>query len=114
MATIENYLQNPRGNPLLPGALGLGQATATTIQSAFLFFRYLTPIPFAVVSDAYLGRHTTMHISLGYVILLQAKLSSDLTTYIPGCLSLGILSSLRHLSLARWIRALDSLAWWSP
>ncbi|CAH0051184.1 unnamed protein product [Clonostachys solani] len=81
--TWQNYLQNPRGNPLLPGALGLGQATATTIQSAFLFFRYLTPIPFAVVSDAYLGRHTTMHISLGllvagYIVLVATSIPSAL------------------------------------
>ncbi|KAI0403901.1 MFS general substrate transporter [Xylaria palmicola] len=76
--TWQNYLQNPRGNRLLPGALGLGQSTATIIQNAFLFFEYITPFLFAFLSDGYLGRHNTMLISLallvvGYVVLLATS-----------------------------------------
>ena len=48
----------------LPGALGLGQATATNINNAFFFFACLTPVPFAIVSDTWLGRYKTLCISL--------------------------------------------------
>lgn len=61
----ENYLQNPRGDSVLPGALGLGQAKATTIQNGFLFFGYLTPLPFALVSDSWIGRYKTLLLSIG-------------------------------------------------
>jgi hypothetical protein len=64
----ENYLQNPRGDSQLPGALGLGQAHATIIQNAFLFFGYLTPLPFALISDRWIGRYKTMLISTGCVV----------------------------------------------
>ncbi|KAI0875766.1 MFS general substrate transporter [Hypoxylon argillaceum] len=82
--TWQNYLQNPRGNVLLPGALGLGQSTATIIQNAFLLFQYITPLFFAFVSDGYLGRYKTMLISLtllvvGYVILLATSIPSALS-----------------------------------
>ncbi|KAG9236197.1 POT family-domain-containing protein [Amylocarpus encephaloides] len=75
----QNYLQNPPGNPLLPGALNLGQSKATTIQNGFLFFQYLTPLPFAVISDAWIGRYKTMVVSLsllviGYIVLFLTSL----------------------------------------
>ncbi|KAI8946014.1 MFS general substrate transporter [Xylaria longipes] len=82
--TWQNYLQNPRGNELLPGALGLGQSTATIIQNAFLFFEYITPLFFAFLSDGYLGRHKTMLISLallvvGYIVLLATSTPNALS-----------------------------------
>ncbi|KAI1129717.1 MFS general substrate transporter [Nemania abortiva] len=82
--TWQNYLQNPRGNELLPGALGLGQSKATIIQNAFLLFEYITPFFFAFLSDGYLGRHKTMLISLmllaiGYVILLATSTPNALS-----------------------------------
>ncbi|KAF2794545.1 oligopeptide transporter [Melanomma pulvis-pyrius CBS 109.77] len=75
----QNYLQNPRGHGPLPGALGLGQATATTIQNAFLFFQYISPLPFAILSDSWIGRYKTMLTSLvllttGYIILFVTSL----------------------------------------
>ncbi|RWA11501.1 hypothetical protein EKO27_g3599 [Xylaria grammica] len=84
VVTWQNYLQNPRGNALLPGALGLGQSTATIIQNAFLFFEYITPFLFAFISDGYLGRYKTMLISLallavGYVVLLATSTPSALS-----------------------------------
>ncbi|KAI0814711.1 MFS general substrate transporter [Xylaria sp. FL0064] len=82
--TWQNYLQNPRGNALLPGALELGQSTATIIQNAFLFFEYIMPFFFAFLSDGYLGRHKTMFISLallvvGYVVLLATSTPNALS-----------------------------------
>ncbi|KAI5923269.1 MFS general substrate transporter [Camillea tinctor] len=89
--TWQNYLQNPQGNPLLPGALGLGQAKATIIQNAFLFFQYLTPLPFALMSDVWIGRYKTMLICLGllvtgYVVLVVTSIPSALNhgAGIPG------------------------------
>ena len=60
----ENYMQNPRGNHAVPGALGLGQATAVNIYNAFFLFSFLTPVPFALVSDIWLGRYKTLMIGL--------------------------------------------------
>lgn len=60
----ENYIQNRAGDSALPGALGLGQARATTIFNAFYFFAYLSPVPFALISDAWLGRYNVICISL--------------------------------------------------
>ncbi|KAK2879510.1 hypothetical protein FQN49_000812 [Arthroderma sp. PD_2] len=56
----QNYIQNGHESIANPGALGLGQATATKINSAFYFLSFLTPIPFALVSDAWLGRYKTL------------------------------------------------------
>ncbi|KAI0416385.1 oligopeptide transporter [Xylaria grammica] len=81
--TWQNYLQNPRGSSPSPGALGLGESRASIIQNAYLFFQYLTPLPFAVLSDMYIGRYKTMVISLsflilGYVVLFATSLPSAL------------------------------------
>ncbi|KAI9659785.1 MAG: peptide transporter ptr2 [Bathelium mastoideum] len=65
----QNYMQNPGGNPLAPGALGLGQSKATTINNVFLFFTYLTPLPFAAISDAWIGRYSTVLVSLGLLVV---------------------------------------------
>jgi POT family proton-dependent oligopeptide transporter len=54
----ENYMQN---------ALGLGQSQATTIFNAYYMYSFLTPIPFAIVSDSWLGRYTVLCISLRHV-----------------------------------------------
>ncbi|KAI0380512.1 hypothetical protein F5Y04DRAFT_281905 [Hypomontagnella monticulosa] len=73
-------------NKQLPGALGLGQATATTIQNAFLLFQYLTPLPFAIASDAWLGRYITMLVCLGLLIIGYLVL---LVTSLPMVLGYG-------------------------
>ncbi|KAF2867717.1 major facilitator superfamily domain-containing protein [Massariosphaeria phaeospora] len=76
IAPWQNYMQNPRPaspasqtqNPhddaALPGALGLGQATATNISNAFFLCSFLTPMLFAVVSDTRLGRYKTLMLGL--------------------------------------------------
>lgn len=64
IAPWQNYMQNPRGNHAIPGALDLGQATATNISNAFFLVSFLTPMLFAVVSDTKLGRYKTLMIGL--------------------------------------------------
>lgn len=59
-------MQNLPGDPRLPGVLGLGQSRATTISNAFLVFGYLTPLPLAIVSDAWIGKYKTLILSLRY------------------------------------------------
>jgi POT family proton-dependent oligopeptide transporter len=61
---VENYIQNQRGGAI-PGALGLGQQTATNLNNMFLLIQFVTPIPFAILSDAKMGRLKTLFISLG-------------------------------------------------
>lgn len=57
-------MQYGRDSTAVPGALGLGQATATNISSAFYFFTFLAPTPFAIISDAWLGRYKTLCVSV--------------------------------------------------
>lgn len=59
-------MQNPPGLPV-PGELGLGQAISSNIYNAYYLFYFVTPLPFALVSDAWLGRHKTLGISFLYV-----------------------------------------------
>ncbi|KAF3056204.1 Peptide transporter [Trichoderma lentiforme] len=59
----QNYIQNSADNIAVPGALGLGQATATNISSAFLFLSFLVPTIFAILSDTWLGRYKTLFLS---------------------------------------------------
>ncbi|KAF2758421.1 hypothetical protein EJ05DRAFT_451916 [Pseudovirgaria hyperparasitica] len=80
---FQNYIQNPPGNTQLPGGLGLGQAKATIVTSAFSFFIYLTPLPLGIISDAWLGRYHTMMLCLGllvtgYIILVITALPISL------------------------------------
>ncbi|KAI1076550.1 oligopeptide transporter [Whalleya microplaca] len=80
----QNYLQNPPGN-FPPGALGFGQSTATIINNAFLFFSYLAPLPFAILSDSWLGRYKTLLVSLiifvvGEIVLFITALPFALKT----------------------------------
>ncbi|KAK7420418.1 peptide transporter ptr2 [Neonectria magnoliae] len=65
-APSENYMQNDRGFDSVPGALGLGQSTATAISNAFFVFLFLMPACFAVVSDIWLGRYKTLLLGLWY------------------------------------------------
>lgn len=56
----ENYMQNPYGDPLRPGALGLGQANASSISYGFTFWMYLTPLLGGIIADSWLGRYRTI------------------------------------------------------
>jgi hypothetical protein len=62
--TIENYIQNSTTDPLHPGALGLGQSTASILVNVFLLLSFLTPIAAGIISDNYLGRFRTIRVSL--------------------------------------------------
>ncbi|KAJ5127602.1 POT family-domain-containing protein [Penicillium atrosanguineum] len=77
-APLQNYLQNASGGEV-PGALGLGQATASNIVNALTIGAYITPIPAAVIADSWLGRYTTMLYaaiieSIGAAILFATSL----------------------------------------
>ncbi|CAO2658288.1 Nn.00g060110.m01.CDS01 [Neocucurbitaria sp. VM-36] len=77
--TWQNYMQNKRGVPTVPGALGLGQSTATTISNVFFVFLFLTPLLFAFISDIWLGRYNTLLLGLclslcGYLVMLTTSL----------------------------------------
>ncbi|KAF2185753.1 hypothetical protein K469DRAFT_738776 [Zopfia rhizophila CBS 207.26] len=86
IAPWQNYMQNPRGDHALPGALGLGQATATNTSNAFFLFSFLTPMGFALVSDIWLGRYKTLMIGLGMYLCGCVVL---VTTGIPVALDNG-------------------------
>lgn len=81
----ENYMEHPLHHDTRqpPGALGLGQAMSTRIYCAFYLFYYATPIIVAIVADRYLGRYTTLVVSvilycLGCVALTVSSVSSNL------------------------------------
>ncbi|KAM7193215.1 peptide transporter PTR2 [Rhypophila sp. PSN 637] len=53
---LQNYLQQSPDSAIA-GALGLSQAAASNINSAFLAVSYFTPIPAALLADSWLGRY---------------------------------------------------------
>lgn len=80
-------MQNPRGvvkdGARIPGALGLGQSSATALSYFFQFWCYVTPIIGAIVADAWLGRYhaimlfATIYLS-GLVIIFTTSLPTSL------------------------------------
>lgn len=60
----ENYVQNASNDPLRPGALGLGESTATITLNAFRIVSYATPLASGILADTYLGRSRTVLFSL--------------------------------------------------
>ncbi|RYC62502.1 hypothetical protein CHU98_g3704 [Xylaria longipes] len=62
------------------------QSKASIIQNAYLFFQYLTPLQFAILSDMWIGRYKTMIISLSLLILGYIVLFA---TALPGALDHG-------------------------
>jgi POT family proton-dependent oligopeptide transporter len=61
----ENYMQNPYGSPLRPGALGLGQANASSIWYGFNFYMFLTPLAGSIIADSWIGRYRTICWAVG-------------------------------------------------
>ncbi|KAK0666769.1 putative peptide transporter [Cercophora samala] len=83
IAPWQNYMQYPQGKEPVPGALGLGQATAVNISNAFFLFSFLTPMLFALISDIWLGRYRTLLLGLvcylaGCVVLIGTSIPSAL------------------------------------
>ncbi|KAI0885397.1 uncharacterized protein GGS22DRAFT_200281 [Annulohypoxylon maeteangense] len=75
---LQNYLQNAPGGEV-PGALGLGQATASNIVNALMIGSCITPAMAAVIADSWLGRYKTMLYaaiieSIGATILFATSL----------------------------------------
>ncbi|KAF2686280.1 MFS general substrate transporter [Lentithecium fluviatile CBS 122367] len=103
-APWQNYMQNPpaSGHQDTPGALDLGQSSATRIYCAFFIGYYVAPLGFSVLSDSYLGRYKTLILSLFlYAIGCTALTISSIPSYLakgwglPGlviamvCIALG-------------------------
>ncbi|EUC45073.1 hypothetical protein COCMIDRAFT_26661 [Bipolaris oryzae ATCC 44560] len=63
----QNYMENPRNYTTdgTPGALSLGQATATRIFCGFFVVYFTSPILFAPLVDSRVGQYKTLVISLG-------------------------------------------------
>ncbi|KAF1997058.1 peptide transporter PTR2-A [Amniculicola lignicola CBS 123094] len=77
-APWQNYMQHAHEVDAAPGVLGLGQAMATRIYCAFYIFYYVTPVGFAIIADAHLGRFKTLCISsVLYVLGCGALLSTS-------------------------------------
>lgn len=76
---FQNYMQNAANDPLHPGAIGLGQQSASALSYFFQFWCYVTPILGAVISDQYLGKFKTICVfatiySVGILILFLTSL----------------------------------------
>ncbi|KAE8161293.1 POT peptide transporter [Aspergillus tamarii] len=62
---IQNYIQNARDDPLQPGALGMGQTVATSINYVFVGWCYLSPVLMGIIADSLLGRYKTIVLGTG-------------------------------------------------
>lgn len=79
-------MQNKRGDPLRPGALGLGQSTATGLSYFFQFWCYVTPIIGAIVADSWLGRYNAIVL---FALIYVVGLVIIFVTSLPGPLESG-------------------------
>ncbi|OJZ83582.1 hypothetical protein ASPFODRAFT_35061 [Aspergillus luchuensis CBS 106.47] len=93
LGPMQNYIQNPRVDPIRSGGIGLGQAHATLINQGFMIWCFLTPVLGAVVAEQYLGRVKTILYSAaiyggGLAILVLSSLPAVRETVIslPGLL----------------------------
>ncbi|KAF7342262.1 POT family-domain-containing protein [Mycena venus] len=82
-APFQNYMQNSRDDPLRPGALGLGQASATRLSYFLTFLVYATSFGGAVVADGWLGRYKSLTLfasiyAFGILILFVTSLPVSL------------------------------------
>ncbi|KAE8313761.1 POT family-domain-containing protein [Aspergillus transmontanensis] len=98
---MQNYIQNPRDDPLRPGGIGLGQAYATMVNQGFLLWCYITPVMGAVVAEQYLGRvKTIIHSATIYICgLTMLFLSSLPIAQDLGVSLLGLLSALFFIGI---------------
>ncbi|KAI9893342.1 MAG: peptide transporter ptr2 [Vezdaea aestivalis] len=87
---FQNYIQNSKNDPKLPGAIGLGQTGATGLVNFFQFFCYITPLLGGFIADQYLGRYyTILYGAVVYVIGLLILFATALPTAIDNNASLG-------------------------
>jgi dipeptide/tripeptide permease len=76
---FQNYISNKYKGDANPGALGLGQASATALTSFFSFWCYVTPIIGAIVADQYLGKYKAIvYFSITYFIGLLILFATSL------------------------------------
>jgi POT family proton-dependent oligopeptide transporter len=77
-------VQNQRSGFANPGALGLGQQTATNLTNVFMLLQFIAPLPWALLADMRLGRLKTLMISMWYVPLLppSCRCSSHLGVWL--------------------------------
>lgn len=86
---FQNYMQNPRGG-LRPGAIGLGQQSASALSYFFQFWCYVTPILGAVISDKWLGKYKTICVFSGiYVVGMLILFTTSLPVAIENGAALG-------------------------
>ncbi|KAH7344324.1 POT family-domain-containing protein, partial [Pyrenochaeta sp. MPI-SDFR-AT-0127] len=89
---LQNYLQNPRDDPLRPGAIGLGQAYATAANQAFTLWCFVTPILGAIVADQRLGRlRTILYASSFYLVGLLVVFITSFPAFDCHVTALGLL-----------------------
>ncbi|RYO98336.1 hypothetical protein DL763_002278 [Monosporascus cannonballus] len=67
-APEENYIQNAVDDPLRPGALGMGQSTASLMVNIFLIISYATPMAAGLLADGYLWRYRIIMLSLSLAL----------------------------------------------
>lgn len=83
-------MQNPRAvvseGGLRPGALGMGQSSATALSYFFQFWCYVTPILGAIVADAWLGRYKAIML---FALIYLGGLVVIFATSLPGPLDNG-------------------------
>lgn len=99
---LQNYISNAYKDPSgLPGALGLGQSSATAITNLFQFWCYFTPILGAIISDQYLGKYATIKWSstvymAGIAILFVSSLpwSIESGAALPGLIAAMVIIGL--------------------
>ncbi|KAF8202074.1 peptide transporter PTR2-A [Mycena galopus ATCC 62051] len=82
-APFQNYIQNARDDPLRPGALGLGETSATRLVYFLTFFVYATSFGGAIVADGWLGRYKSLTVfasiyALGILVLFVTSLPVSL------------------------------------
>ncbi|KAF8533872.1 POT family-domain-containing protein [Trichophaea hybrida] len=82
----QNYMQNARDDPLRPGALRLGQSSASSLQYFFQFWCYVTPVIGAIVADAWLGRYNAICL---FAVVYVCGLAILLGTSFPSSLEVG-------------------------
>ncbi|CAP79556.1 Pc23g00620 [Penicillium rubens Wisconsin 54-1255] len=97
---FQNYLQN-KPTDLVPGAMGLGKSTATTVNLAFTVLVNILPLPTSVLVDGVLGRYRSLQIftciyAVGSTVLFATSFPSEMKTGIstPGFVVGAILIAL--------------------